>query len=83
MNKKIFILGGGQSALYAAREIRKNNIDVEITILGEEKFIPYERPPLSKDFLLNKRIDEDLYFCSKETSPGQTAVLLEIMGEIS
>ena len=67
MNKKIFILGGGQSALYAAREIRKNNIDVEITILGEEKFIPYERPPLSKDFLLNKRIDEDLYFCSKET----------------
>lgn len=67
MNKKIFILGGGQSALYAAREIRKNNIDSEITILGEEKFIPYERPPLSKDFLLNKRIDEDLYFCSKET----------------
>ena len=67
MNKKIFILGGGQSALYAAREIRKNNIDVEITILGDEKFIPYERPPLSKDFLLNKRIDEDLYFCSKET----------------
>ena len=67
MNKKIFILGGGQSALYAAREIRKNNIYVEITILGEEKFIPYERPPLSKDFLLNKRVDEDLYFCSKET----------------
>ena len=67
MNKKIFILGGGQSALYAAREIRKNNTDVEITIFGEEQFIPYERPPLSKDFLLNKRIDEDLYFCSKET----------------
>ena len=58
MNKKIFILGGGQSAIYAAREIRKNNADAEITILGEEKFIPYERPPLSKDFLLNKRIDE-------------------------
>ena len=66
MNKKIFILGGGQSALYAAREIRKNITDVEITILGEEKFVPYERPPLSKDFLLNKRVDEDLYFCSKE-----------------
>ena len=66
MNKKIFILGGGQSAIYAAREIRKNNADAEITILGEEKFIPYERPPLSKDFLLNKRVDEDLYFCSKD-----------------
>ena len=67
MNKKIFILGGGQSAIYAAREIRKNNTVVEITILGEEKFIPYERPPLSKDFLLNKRVEEDLYFCSKKT----------------
>ena len=67
MNKKIFILGGGQSAIYAAREIRKNNTEVEITIMGEEKFIPYERPPLSKDFLLNKRVEEDLYFCSKKT----------------
>ena len=55
MARKILILGGGQSALYAAREIRRNDEESFITVLGEEKQLPYERPPLSKDFLLNKK----------------------------
>ena len=62
MKKKILILGGGQSALYAAREIRRNDEEASITILGEEKQLPYERPPLSKDYLLNKKNEEDLVF---------------------
>ena len=64
MTKKILILGGGQSALYAAREIRRNDEEASITIFGEEKQLPYERPPLSKDFLLNKKNEEDLIFNS-------------------
>ena len=62
MKKKILILGGGQSALYASREIRRNDEEASITILGEEKQLPYERPPLSKDYLLNKKNEEDLVF---------------------
>ena len=62
MKKKILILGGGQSALYAAREIRRNDEEASIIILGEEKQLPYERPPLSKDYLLNKKNEEDLVF---------------------
>ena len=62
MKKKILILGGGQSALYAAREIRRNDDEALITILGEENQLPYERPPLSKDYLLNKKNEEDLVF---------------------
>ena len=62
MKKKILIIGGGQSALYAAREIRRNDEEASITILGEEKQLPYERPPLSKDYLLNKKNEEDLVF---------------------
>jgi len=62
VKKKILILGGGQSALYAAREIRRNDEEASITILGEEKQLPYERPPLSKDYLLNKKNEEDLVF---------------------
>ena len=62
MKKKILILGGGQSALYAAREIRRNDEEASITILGEEKQLPYERPPLSKDYLLNKKNEENLVF---------------------
>jgi len=62
--RKILILGGGQSALYAAREIRRNDVESFITVLGEEKHLPYERPPLSKDFLLNKKNEQDLVFNS-------------------
>ena len=64
MARKILILGGGQSALYAAREIRRNDEESFITVLGEEKHLPYERPPLSKDFLLNKKNEQDLVFNS-------------------
>ncbi len=64
MARKILILGGGQSALYAAREIRRNDVESFITVLGEEKHLPYERPPLSKDFLLNKKNEQDLVFNS-------------------
>ena len=66
MNKNFIILGGGQAAIYAAREIRKNDKESNIKILSEENVLPYERPPLSKDFLLNKKNQEDLFFYSSD-----------------
>tara|TARA_B100001173_G_scaffold103244_1_gene89346 strand:+ start:162 stop:1391 length:1230 start_codon:yes stop_codon:yes gene_type:complete len=66
VNKNFIILGGGQAAVYAAREIRKNDKESNIKILSEENFLPYERPPLSKDFLLNKKNQEDLFFHSSD-----------------
>ena len=44
--KNIVILGGGQSASYAATEIRKYNSSANISIISDEKYLPYERPPL-------------------------------------
>jgi len=64
--KKISILGGGQAAVYAASEIRKHDTNSIITIFSEENYLPYERPPLSKDFLMNKKKDEELLFFSKD-----------------
>ena len=66
MKNNIIILGGGQAAIYAAREVRKNDTDSNIKILSEENLLPYERPPLSKDFLLNKKNEDDLYFYSSD-----------------
>ncbi len=66
MKNNIIILGGGQAGIYAAREIRQNDSESNIKILGEENLLPYERPPLSKDFLLDKKNEEDLYFYSDE-----------------
>ena len=66
MKNNIIILGGGQAGIYAAREVRKNDTDSNIKILSEENLLPYERPPLSKDFLLNKKNEDDLYFHSSD-----------------
>ena len=66
MKNNIIILGGGQAGIYAAREIRQIDSKSNIKILGEENLLPYERPPLSKDFLLDKKKEEDLYFHSSD-----------------
>ena len=60
--KKIYIIGGGQTAAYAAKEIRSIDSHSDLTIISEEKYFPYEKPPLSKDFLLDKINFENLLF---------------------
>ena len=62
-NTHIIILGGGQTAAYASKEIRKIDTYSKLTIISEEKYLPYERPPLSKDCLLGKmNFDQCLFF---------------------
>ena len=56
---KILILGAGQSAVYAASEIRKHDTDSIIKIFNEEYYLPYERPPLSKEFLMNEKKEDE------------------------
>tara|TARA_B100000497_G_C7672919_1_gene406198 strand:- start:561 stop:1793 length:1233 start_codon:yes stop_codon:yes gene_type:complete len=63
--KKILILGGGQAAAYASKEIRSIDSDSDITIISEEKYFPYERPPLSKDYILDKVTFNNLLFFPK------------------
>jgi len=67
-NKKehIVILGGGQSASHAASEIRKYNTNSIISIISNEDNLPYERPPLSKDCLLNKMEYKECVFFNKD-----------------
>ena len=61
--KEIIILGGGQAAAYAAKEIRSIDNHSNLTIVTEEKKLPYERPPLSKDYLLDKiDFEKSLFF---------------------
>ena len=62
---KILILGSGQAAIYAASEIRKYDKDSEISLFGNESYHPYERPPLSKEFLMGKKKEEEFLFFSK------------------
>lgn len=48
---RVVIVGGGQAGGWAARTLRDAGFSGRITLLAEEPFPPYDRPPLSKDFL--------------------------------
>ncbi|MEH7387077.1 FAD-dependent oxidoreductase [Bacillus sp. JJ1521] len=48
------IVGGGEAGARAAVELRNQGWNGNITLIGNEKFPPYERPPLSKQFLTNE-----------------------------
>ena len=65
-NKKIVILGGGQSAVYAAKEIRTHDNQADVSIISEENVLAYERPPLSKDYITDKKKLEDFIFFNSD-----------------
>ncbi|MFY9928778.1 MAG: NAD(P)/FAD-dependent oxidoreductase [Streptosporangiaceae bacterium] len=58
--RRIAIAGGGQCAAAAAATLRSRGFDGEVTIVSAEADLPYERPPLSKDYLLGKRAAAEL-----------------------
>lgn len=48
----IVIVGGGQAAVAAASRLRALKVERPITIIADEAVLPYQRPPLSKSYLL-------------------------------
>jgi len=48
---RIAVVGAGQAAAVAARALRRRGFDGAIEIIGAETHRPYQRPPLSKEFL--------------------------------
>ncbi|MGG4775679.1 NAD(P)/FAD-dependent oxidoreductase [Paenalcaligenes sp. Me52] len=50
--KPIVIIGAGQAGAWAARTLRTEGYTGAIVLIGQEAHPPYERPPLSKEFLL-------------------------------
>jgi NADPH-dependent 2,4-dienoyl-CoA reductase/sulfur reductase-like enzyme len=55
------IIGGGLAAGYAAKEFAEQGITPgQLCILSAETTLPYERPPLSKDFLAGKESAEEI-----------------------
>jgi 3-phenylpropionate/trans-cinnamate dioxygenase ferredoxin reductase subunit len=59
---KIVILGAGQGGVQTAISLRDNGFDGQITLVGDEGVLPYERPPLSKSYLLGDKSRQSLQF---------------------
>jgi 3-phenylpropionate/trans-cinnamate dioxygenase ferredoxin reductase subunit len=49
------IVGGGLAGAKAAEALRDNDFDGQIVLFADEEHLPYERPPLSKEFLAGKK----------------------------
>jgi 3-phenylpropionate/trans-cinnamate dioxygenase ferredoxin reductase component len=55
------IVGGGLAGAKAAETLRAEGFTGEIVLFADESEVPYERPPLSKDYLLGKKPRESAY----------------------
>jgi 3-phenylpropionate/trans-cinnamate dioxygenase ferredoxin reductase subunit len=57
----IAVVGGGQAAAALVAKLRTLGFAGRITLIGEEPEPPYQRPPLSKAYLLGEMAKERLY----------------------
>jgi len=73
----VIIVGGGLAGAIAAQTLREEGFDRRITLLGEESNRPYERPPLSKDYLQGNT-DRDSIFVHPESWYANHAVELRL-----
>ena len=51
LSGRIVIVGASLAGLRAAEALRDNGFNGRLTIIGDEKEEPYDRPPLSKQVL--------------------------------
>jgi 3-phenylpropionate/trans-cinnamate dioxygenase ferredoxin reductase subunit len=52
MHERIVIVGAGQSGAQAVATLRSEGFAGDITLVGDEPYAPYQRPPLSKAYLM-------------------------------
>jgi len=62
----IVIVGASLAGARAAETLRGEGFDGPVTLIGSEDETPYERPPLSKDYLMGKHGRDKLYVQSRE-----------------
>jgi len=55
------LIGGGLAAASCASELRKRGADGSVLLIGREPEPPYERPPLSKEYLRGEAERADAY----------------------
>jgi 3-phenylpropionate/trans-cinnamate dioxygenase ferredoxin reductase subunit len=48
---RFVVIGGGHAAGQAVASLRQDGFDGEIDVVGDEPHLPYQRPPLSKQYL--------------------------------
>ncbi len=58
----VVIIGAGHAGFQCAAALRQQAFEGDVTLIGDEVHLPYQRPPLSKGYLLGKVRKDDLAF---------------------
>lgn len=67
----VLLVGGGVASAACARELRAQGFTGSVLLVGRELDPPYQRPPISKDYLLGRASKED----AAVAVPGDVEVL--------
>lgn len=74
-NKRIVIVGASLAGARAAEGAREAGLEGSIVLIGDEPERPYERPPLSKDYLRGER--DDLSWVHEESFYSENGIDLQ------
>ena len=66
-SRTFVIIGASQAGGWIAKTLRAEGFEGRVVLVGDEKYLPYERPPLSKDALLGEAELDSTYFWPPET----------------
>jgi 3-phenylpropionate/trans-cinnamate dioxygenase ferredoxin reductase component len=69
------IVGGGQAGFHVAWALRGLGYDRPVRLVCDERWYPYQRPPLSKDFLHDESTPHSLWLANAEELAGQRIVV--------
>ena len=78
----IIVVGAGQAGSSLVAELRKQGATSDITLIGAEPVPPYQRPPLSKGYLLGEMALERLYL-RPESFYADQGITLRTGAEVS
>lgn len=59
--RQFVLIGAGHASASVARALRRKGFDGGIVIVGDEAHAPYQRPPLSKDYLSGDADADDIW----------------------
>src|SRR5215208_4470441 len=84
MSETHVIAGAGLAGAKAAEALRAEGFDGRIVLVGAEPELPYERPPLSKDYLRGEsprekaRVLPDAYYAEHDIDLRTATTAVEI-----
>jgi phthalate 3,4-dioxygenase ferredoxin reductase subunit len=77
MTQRVVIVGSGIGGIRTAQALRSAGFAGEVIVVGEEPDLPYDRPPLSKDYLAGRDGAEAVLLIS-QADAAETGITLRL-----